>query len=61
MHDCLTGSKEFNLRMRSYAKKLGYTLNQKGLMLHGKYLPGFNTEMDIFKYLNYNYKDPKDR
>lgn len=62
-----TGSGQFNIDMRNYALSLGYSLNEYGL----KYLKGknkdkfvdhkFETEKDIFKFLNIDYIEPKDR
>jgi DNA polymerase/3'-5' exonuclease PolX len=67
-----TGSKEFNLRMRSHAIKRGYSLNERNLTKGGilvsedEYLAKINkkkpeSEEDIFKFLDYKYVDPKNR
>jgi DNA polymerase/3'-5' exonuclease PolX len=56
-----TGSKEFNVMMRGKAKKLGYLLNQKGLFKDGKLVPDLKTELDYFKILDLEYKEPKMR
>lgn len=56
-----TGSKEFNVMMRGKAKKLGYLLNQKGLFKDGKIVPDLKTELDYFKILDLEYKEPKMR
>ena len=63
-----TGSKEFNTVMRGHALKMGVSLNEHGL---SKKEPGkkkeemishrFNSENDIFEYLNLEYKEPTDR
>lgn len=57
-----TGSKDFTKKIRWYAKKLGYTLNQHGLFnnSNGEYTPA-NTEADIFKILGLKYVYPKNR
>lgn len=56
-----TGSKEFNISMRSKAKKLGYMLNQKGLFKDGKKIENLNSEEDYFTLLGMDYLEPKDR
>jgi len=56
-----TGSKEFNVSMRSKAKKLGYLLNQKGLFKDGEKVPNLKTEKDYFDILQMEYKEPKFR
>ncbi len=56
-----TGSKEFNITMRSRAKKLGYLLNQKGLFKNGDKVPDLNSEADYFKVLKMEYKTPEMR
>ncbi len=56
-----TGSKEFNVIMRSKAKKLGYLLNQKGLYKDGVQVPNLHTEEDYFNILQMVYKEPKER
>lgn len=64
----LTGSKEFNIRMRSYAKKQGYLLNQTGLydsdynLVPSNSLCGtYEIEKDIFDKLEMEYVEPKNR
>lgn len=59
----LTGSKEFNIRMRGIAKSKGYTLNQKGLfnIITGERVDGLKTEESIFAYLGMNYTLPQNR
>jgi DNA polymerase (family X) len=53
-----TGSYEFNIAMRAWAQKLGFTLNQKELS-------GWDgvaaTERDIFDALGIQYVEPQDR
>lgn len=56
-----TGSKEFNVIMRSIAKKKGYLLNQKGLFKDGKRIPNLNTEKAYFDVLGMVYKEPSER
>ncbi len=53
-----TGSKEFNIKIRSSAKKLGYKLNEYGLYKNDKQIL-IKSEKDIFKYLNIEYLKPK--
>lgn len=57
-----TGSGEFNVKMREHAKKIGYTLNEKGLF-KGKERVSveFNSELDIFEFLKIEYVEPKYR
>jgi DNA polymerase/3'-5' exonuclease PolX len=58
----LTGSGEFNRKMRFVANSLGYLLNEYGLFyLNKKKLIKINSEDDIFKKLNLEYVEPKDR
>jgi len=68
-----TGSKEFNLKMRSHALKLGFSLNERNLTKKNgtlvseeeyitkikKRLP--ENEEDIFKFLDYKYIEPQFR
>lgn len=62
-----TGSKIFNTKMRQRALQMGYTLNEHGLShmksgIKGEKVKGvFNTEKDIFDFLNMEYKEPKHR
>lgn len=56
-----TGSKEFNITMRSIAKKLGYLLNQKGLFKNGVKIPNLNSEEDYFAILKMPFKKPEMR
>lgn len=54
-----TGSKEFNIRMRSNASKLGYILNQNGLYKKGSKTPfPVKSEKDFFNKLNMDYVEP---
>lgn len=59
-----TGSKEFNIMMRSHALSKGYSLNEYGLTPMHKSIKTPNnikTEEDIFKFLDLPYKHPKYR
>ena len=70
-----TGSKEFNVNMRNHAIKKGYSLNERNLTHNspsGSYVtedeymriiskPKPETELDIFKFLDFKYVSPKDR
>lgn len=68
-----TGSKEFNLKMRSHALKLGFSLNERnltkkngGLVSENEYLAKINKkaperEEDIFNFLDYKYIEPRYR
>ena len=55
-----TGSKVFNIKMRTIAKKKGYTLNQKGLYKNGKLIP-IKSEKGFFKKLDMDYLEPEER
>ena len=55
-----TGSKEFNIGMRSQAKKLGYDLNQLCLKKNNHCI-FLKTEKEIFKKLKMKYIPPKER
>lgn len=57
-----TGSKDFNREMRWHAKKLGYKLNEHGLLdiKNNRYIPAIN-EKEIFDILSLEYVIPKDR
>ena len=58
-----TGSKQFNIRMRSLAKRKGYLLNQNGLFEYPsmKKVKLLNKEEDYFKILGIKYVNPEDR
>jgi len=56
----LTGSKAFNIRMRSRAMRLGYLLNQNGLFDQGRRVP-LDSEADYFKILGMEYTLPEYR
>jgi DNA polymerase (family 10) len=55
-----TGSKEFNIRVRKLALKMGYVLNQKGLFVNGKEI-ALTKEQDLFTILNIPYLHPSAR
>lgn len=58
----LTGSKNFNIKMRSTAKKLGYKLDQYGLWdKKGISVCQANSEKDIFDALGMKYVLPENR
>ena len=52
----------FSRKIREHAKKLGFSLNEKGLKKNGKMIEkGFKTEKDIFKFLGMEFVKPEDR
>lgn len=53
-----TGSKNFNIKLRSIAAKMGFKINEYGLFSQDKYLAG-RTEKEIFKLLNMCYIPPE--
>lgn len=56
----LTGSKNFNIIMRSKAKKKGGLLNEYGLYDGSRKIAG-KTEEEIFKELDMEFVEPEDR
>jgi len=54
-----TGSKTFNVKMRKHAIQKKYRLNESELV--GAENINIKTEKDIFKALDFEYKEPKDR
>lgn len=57
-----TGSKNFNIRMRSQAKKMGLLLNQNGLYKNGKKINShMDDEKDLFNILDMVYVIPENR
>jgi DNA polymerase/3'-5' exonuclease PolX len=59
-----TGSKNCNTNMRTIAKKKGLKLNEYGLFdcnSNNKIEHSFNSEEDIFNYLELNYVEPINR
>jgi len=56
-----TGSKEHNIKVRNKALKMGYTLNEhrmEKIKPDVKDIPYFNTEKDIFDFLEMEYIEP---
>jgi len=53
-----TGSKEHNVRLRTYAQSLGYTLNEYGLF-KGKKRIACKTEKDVYGALGCSYIEPE--
>lgn len=56
-----TGSQEFNIKIRAYAKSLGMRLNEYGILDQNQVFHTFSTEEEIFKFLNYDYVSPEMR
>jgi DNA polymerase/3'-5' exonuclease PolX len=59
-----TGSGPFNVKMREYASKLGYKLNEKGLFdlsTNKNISYNFKCERDIFEFLKISFVEPKYR
>ena len=59
-----TGSNQFNIRMRANAAKLGYTLNEQGLLntnTKDAVSEEFVSEKDIFDFLKFEYLEPEYR
>jgi DNA polymerase/3'-5' exonuclease PolX len=57
-----TGSKKFNINMRSIARRQGYLLNQRGLFKIGSSKPiNIKSEKDIFKKLHMDYVPGQNR
>ena len=63
-----TGSKEFNTAMRQHALNNNLTLNEHGFHKMDNKIKGakivstnFNSEKDIFDYLNLQFKEPNER
>ena len=59
----LTGPQDFNIGMRSQARKLGYKLNQFGITdaKTGIYLNGIQSEAQLFNLLGLNFIEPRNR
>lgn len=58
----LTGSKEYNIKMRHQAKVKGLKLNQTGLVRpDGSKVKGITTEQGVTAYLGIGYVEPKYR
>jgi DNA polymerase/3'-5' exonuclease PolX len=56
-----TGSKNFNIFMRSEAKRKGFILNEHGLFSAKKKLLSRPTEKDIFRFLGIRFVPPNER
>jgi DNA polymerase/3'-5' exonuclease PolX len=57
-----TGSDKFNIQMRRKALEKGYSLNEHKLKpLNDKDEVLLNSEKEVFKFLNMDYLEPKDR
>lgn len=66
-----TGSQKFNIKMRSRALEMGYSLNEYGLTLDKKNplviagkiepAPKMRVEKDVFEFLKMEWKEPWDR
>jgi DNA polymerase beta len=62
-----TGSQEFNIEMRNHCLEMGYSLSEHGMKYmtgeeKGKFIPNvFQTENDIFDFLEVDYVEPQDR
>ena len=57
----LTGSKEFNIRMRAHAKSRGLLLNQKGLYQNGRSILRAQNEREIFARIDMKWVPPERR
>ncbi len=57
-----TGSKNFNIKLRREALKLGYSLNEYGLTdKKTREIIMFHSEEEVFKLLGMDYVEPEDR
>ena len=57
-----TGSKEYNIKMREQAQRMGYRLNEKGVWDNSlQKVKNLKTEEDIFKFLSIKFVEPSDR
>jgi DNA polymerase IV len=58
-----TGCDTFNVRVRSHALSIGFTLNEHALthVASGKEVGGIKTERDIFKALKLAWREPHER
>ena len=58
------GSGDFNVKMREYALEKGFTINEYSIKYSKtkeKVNQIFNSEQDIFHFLNYEYQVPQNR
>jgi DNA polymerase/3'-5' exonuclease PolX len=56
-----TGSKEENIRLRSKAKKMGFTFSQNGFLNKEGKIVVFQTEDELYEYLGEPYVQPENR
>jgi len=56
-----TGSKYFNIHMREYALRKGFSLNEQGFKSKTKIEANFESEEDIFEFLGLEYIEPSKR
>lgn len=59
-----TGSKDNNVRMRTKAKQMGYRLNEHGMTIikdGAREVENIRDEKDIFRFLDLEYIEPKNR
>lgn len=56
-----TGSKKFNIGMRAFSKKMGYSLSEHGFKEVIHKIPKISSEEDIFKFLNIKFIKPENR
>ena len=54
-----TASKQYNIRIRKYAKDRGYKLSNKGMYYKGKKVKNIRSDRDIYKKLGKHYKPVK--
>jgi DNA polymerase (family 10) len=55
-----TGTNQYNIMLRTYARFKGMKLSQKGLFKDGKLIAG-ETEQEIYNALGKKYKEPQKR
>jgi DNA polymerase (family 10) len=56
-----TGSAEFNIKVRAYAKSLGMRLNEYGILDKDNKFHTFDTEEQVFEFLGIDYVSPEMR
>jgi len=56
-----TGSQEFNIKMRAYAKSIGMRLNEYGIIDNEGVFHSFDKEDEVFKFLGLDYVPPDRR
>ena len=59
----LTGPQDFNIGMRSQARKLGYKLNQFSISdaKSGRFITSIQSEPQLFNLLGVNFIEPSNR